>query len=363
MDRAGELSREALAAARGLGEPGALLAALNGRFAGVLGPEAVDERLSVASELADLAQQQGDGFFQARGVGYQTSALLDMGDMAGVDACIETNGRLAEEFHLPFVRYVHGARRAMRTLFEGRLADGERLSGEVFALGQQLQYSHTAPAHLMQRLMLEGTGRGLEGIGPLLEGLCEQYRWSRFWPCCRAWACCERGELRQARELFELVAEDGFTALGRETFGPLAAVALAARTCAKLEDDKRAAVLYNRLLPHARLNVGALAAFACYGSASRYLGLLATSLERWDEAAGHFEDALAMDEKMGARPWVALTQHDYATMLMKRGDAGDRERALQLVGEALGTAQELGMARLAEQCLALKMEVQGILEA
>ena len=38
------------------------------------------------------------------------------------------------------------------------------------------------------------------------------------------------------------------------------------------------------------------------GSVSRYLAVLATLLERFDEATRHFEDALAMNENMGARP-------------------------------------------------------------
>jgi hypothetical protein len=50
-------------------------------------------------------------------------------------------------------------------------------------------------------------------------------------------------------------------------------------------------------------------------------------------------------------------------MLVGRTEPGDRERALELVDQTLGTAEELGMTRLAEQALALKVEVQGILKA
>jgi hypothetical protein len=50
-------------------------------------------------------------------------------------------------------------------------------------------------------------------------------------------------------------------------------------------------------------------------------------------------------------------------MLVRRGEAGDEERVLELIGHALDTAEELGMTRLAEQALALKVRVQGILKA
>ena len=67
---------------------------------------------------------------------------------------------------------------------------------------------------------------------------------------------------------------------------------------------------------------------------------------RWDEAEQHFHDALALNTRMGARPWVAYTQYDYATMLLARNQPGDQEKAQELLALALTTAHELGMALL-----------------
>jgi hypothetical protein len=50
-------------------------------------------------------------------------------------------------------------------------------------------------------------------------------------------------------------------------------------------------------------------------------------------------------------------------MLIRRGEEGDQERALELIGQALNTAEQLGMTRLTEQALALKVRVQGMLKA
>jgi class 3 adenylate cyclase len=47
-------------------------------------------------------------------------------------------------------------------------------------------------------------------------------------------------------------------------------------------------------------------------------------------------------------------------MVMRRDAPGDKERGLQLVGEALDAAQELGMVLLMEQALTLKLKAQGI---
>jgi tetratricopeptide (TPR) repeat protein len=131
---------------------------------------------------------------------------------------------------------------------------------------------------------------------------------------------------------------------------------------AALRDVPRAAVLYGILLPSASLNAASPVAYSL-GSVSRYLGALATTLGRFEDAERHFKEALAMNERTGARPFLAFTQHEYAAMLLTRGDPADRDRALDLVNRALATAQELGMARLAQQALALKLKAQGIVSA
>ena len=93
--------------------------------------------------------------------------------------------------------------------------------------------------------------------------------------------------------------------------------------CTFLGDKARASILYQLLLPYAGRNVVIGAAAACYGSLSRYLGALATTLEHWDEAERHFEDALAMNARMEAWPWLAHTQYRYATMLLARDQSGE----------------------------------------
>ncbi len=78
------------------------------------------------------------------------------------------------------------------------------------------------------------------------------------------------------------------------------------------------------------------------------LGLLAACLQRWDEAAGHFEAAMACCRRLDARPMLARTEYEYGRMLLARGD---ETRARELIASARGTAIELempGLLRLAE---------------
>jgi tetratricopeptide (TPR) repeat protein len=116
--------------------------------------------------------------------------------------------------------------------------------------------------------------------------------------------------------------------------------------CAYLRDRGTAQKLYDELLPFADLNVVGVAELA-RGTVMRSLGVLATVLGRSDDAVRHFEAALDANQRMGGRPWLARTQHEYAQMLLARDAPGDRDRAGDMLVAALETARALGMATLA----------------
>ena len=59
-------------------------------------------------------------------------------------------------------------------------------------------------------------------------------------------------------------------------------------------------------------------------AADRLLGLLSQTMGKPDQAAAHFEDAMAFCRKAGYRPELAWTCCDYADMLRERDAEGDR---------------------------------------
>jgi hypothetical protein len=77
-------------------------------------------------------------------------------------------------------------------------------------------------------------------------------------------------------------------------------------------------------------------------------------MERWDDAETHFEEALAMNFRLGARPFVAHTQHEYAEMLLARGGDQDPQRVARLLRDGVSTAGELGMESLVRQIGAIE---------
>jgi hypothetical protein len=92
----------------------------------------------------------------------------------------------------------------------------------------------------------------------------------------------------------------------------------------------------------------------CFGSVSHALGQLAAMLERWGEAADHYEKALEGNAGLGARLFLANTQIAYARMLCQRAEPEDEGRARELIDEALSTCRELQLANLEGKALRVR---------
>jgi DNA-binding CsgD family transcriptional regulator len=114
--------------------------------------------------------------------------------------------------------------------------------------------------------------------------------------------------------------------------------------CSALGDAETAAAVYSELAPYSGKNIQIGHLVTCQGSADRYLGMLAATLGEWSRAEEHFEAALALNERLGARTWFAHTMVEYARMLLARSAGTDRARAAALLGDAVQLAEECGLA-------------------
>ena len=159
--------------------------------------------------------------------------------------------------------------------------------------------------------------------------------------------------------VFESLAADDFTSIPLDAQW-IVSFALLAETAAFLGDVERAELLYEELAPYDGINVIAGRAAASNGPVARELALLAETMGRVDDAQRHYDDALKMTERMGDRPFGAKTRFELARLLLKRDGEGDRDRALDLLRDAVETAQEIGMEELVREALAARLEAQGL---
>ena len=188
----------------------------------------------------------------------------------------------------------------------------------------------------------------LKELEPVVRYFVQQHSVAAAWRPGLALIYSELGRWKEARTEFEHLAQHDFTDIPQDALW-MASITYLVDVCTFLGDRTRAAILHQLLQPYAERTVVVGTAAACYGALARYLGALATTLERWDEAERHFEDALAMNARMEAWPWLAHTQYQYATMLRVRQQSGDSEKAQDLLKAALLTASELDMRALEER--------------
>jgi DNA-binding CsgD family transcriptional regulator len=262
-----------------------------------------------------------------------------------VDADIEAKERLAEALRSPDKLFMVTSWRAMRAVLEGRFVEGERLAQQAQEWGQRLQAYGVDGAFGIQMFTIRRAQGRLREIAPVLRLLVQREAEASTWRLGLAVLYSELDMQAETRAEFERLAEDNFSALPLDALW-LGSMSFLADVCAYLGDAARAAVLYTLLRPYAGHTITVSSAVACYGAASRYLGLLAATMTRWEDATQHFEDALEMNARMNARPWLAYTQYQYADMLLSRQQRGDRYKAASLLHAALDTARELGMRTL-----------------
>jgi tetratricopeptide (TPR) repeat protein len=274
---------------------------------------------------------------------HRAEALLEVGEMSHAKAEVETMAKLARELRQPSQNWFVSELRAHHALVEGRLVDADRLIHEALALGEQSQHWSARVAYRMQLYLLRRHQGRLEELAETFEAhqSAFQYRTYPVFDCILARFYDELGRDAEARVRFEALASDVFAGLPFDEEWLLGR-SLLAETARSLGDTLRAQALYGKLLPYAdRVAVGIPEIST--GSVSRYLGLLAWTIGLQDEAERHFEDALAMNSRIGARPWLAHTQEDYARLLLERDGSGDAVKAEELLASALVTYRELGM--------------------
>lgn len=347
VDRSTRVQAQAVAVARRLGEPGILAGALGAGLSARWRPERLGERIEAARETVRLAEQAGDSELVFEGLSWQLFDLLGAADMPAVRTTLEYHSQLAGELRQPFYHYIGVSFRATLALLEGRFDLAERLAREALELGRR-QGLDAIGVFSLQMFSIERERGRLGQIAPLLERFLAGAQSGSVWQPGLMLLYIEVGRYEAARSEFEKLSADDFAAVPRDGLW-VTCLAYLAEVCAALDDAERAEGLYRHLLPYTGHNVVAGTTVACYGAADRFLGLLAATAGDRDSAAGHFEAALALDRRTGARPSLAHGQYQLAALRLAADPLANRTEAALLLKEAAATAGELGMSTLSAQ--------------
>jgi DNA-binding SARP family transcriptional activator len=349
------LSREAVDAARQLGDHATLSYALDARITAILWPENAPQRLELADELLLIAARVGDRERLLQAHYSRLFALLDLGDLAQVHSELEVVAALARELRQPAHLWFAVVTDATLALFEGRFVEAERLIDEAAALGERAQRSDAVLSRRVQLFTLGWQRGDLDGLESMLRQSLADYPARPMFRCMLTLLQAELGDESSARRELDALAADRFGALPL-TNEWLFSMGFLAEAAARIRHGDAAATIHELLLPHSALNAST-ADYIATGSVARPLGLAATAIGDRGPAAAHLEDALEANARMGAVPWTARTQLDLAVALMERRTWGDLERARTLLGACVPVLRGLGMRLCVERAESLEARV------
>ncbi len=346
-----ELSRVAMEMAERLKDPGALVMGLHARQMALCGPAGVTERLALGTRMIDLAAGTGEPVDEMWGRLWRIDAMFELGSMAALDAELEELAQLVRRVPLPIARWQLARLRGARAQMAGRFEEAERRAEEALAVGTAL--------HAVEPLfwILDGElGRRNEerlatskmfGERPGME--VAQAELGHIYLAL--------GQIDEAREQYERLRPSLRTLPMVSSW--VAIMARATELAAAFDDTEMAGWIYERLLPLAPYCIsGGAGTLACLGSVSWCLGVLAACLDRLGDADRHCRDAEAMNERIGARPYLAHVQCEHARVLLRRGGERDRAEALRLAEVSARTARALGMQPLLRKATQLVADIR-----
>ena len=336
-----EVCEESIRIARRIQDPATLAYALAAAESGLVGPDTARRRADEAAEMIAIAKRIGDPERLFDGYEHRYWAAWELGDPDQRAADLSALTAVAEELRQPAQLWSALSAQTVLALSEGRFSEAARLMERASSTGQRALRWNVVSSGRLQDFALRREHDQLEGLELELPGVVHEFPSPLIHGAVLAYVHARLGQPAEANAILaDLTGHDLLDWHADEEW--LASICLLAEVCAMIGDQARGAYLYELLVPHVSLNAVAIQDVA-FGSVDRPLGLLAALGGRSTDAEQHFEQALSMNTRMGADPWVAHTEQEYARMLADGPGPGDGDRARELATRALSGYRRLGM--------------------
>ena len=319
--RRDQLHRDAIAMARRIGDARTLALVLTQRCVAQWTPAPLAERRAQLREAVALAGELGDPLLKGHTAFLSVQLAMNIGDVGQADRDLERLRAIADELAQPFMRWYYMVARAKRYSISGPGEEAERAAFAALEVGRRCGHPDSMLWFLGQIVaarFVHGTlDRGDPHMPSLIAAAGESIPTSPEITPSRASPLligsgmsailCEVGRFEDARGHFEFVMRVGLDDLPSD-YQALTIPVYASIACAQLGDRRRAGRLYEILEPERDRLVSTGASW--FGATTHYLGLLAATLERPDEADAYFDAAQRTYRSMDARPWLARLSSD-----------------------------------------------------
>lgn len=346
---------ESRAIAEAAGDPESLASAIQAEWSSLHGPDHVDERYRLASDLFSRRCLGATAETTLVSHLFGVYSALEYGDCPSADTHVAAFRKVAAQLRQPQGLWFATMLDAMKAQLRGDFQLAAELQARFTALGATANDAnavHSALAHATYLAYVKGD---VAALLPAAEQIAERFPSVDVWKAAVVWMMALLGKTDGARLRLDAFGHHWF-ATHRQRMDFNGTLCLLGEAAALVGDRDLAHLIYERLLPlatrHVLLGLGTL----CWGSAARVLGMLAASLGHSRDAIRHLRQAVVLNDRIDARPWRAHSQVELGRLLAMGGATGhDESRAL--LGEALASAQLLGMTNLEDRIHALMLPV------
>jgi DNA-binding CsgD family transcriptional regulator len=366
-ERAGEVSRDALAAAESSGDPLALVDALRARQLACSAPEGVAERVGLARRMLAAADTTGSAWMEMWARLWRIDTLFETGQLRSIQHELSDLGACLERVRGPIGRWHLLMASATLAQATGRFTEAVRLAGEAFKLMSEMSHLIAFGGYsvILSQVSLH-IGFDASGMMEFFDGLPDQVRpevvdttrgLATVFPALTlAMIRLDQGDRAGAEAAYALAGPP-------RSWTPSPAMRMAAwghglALAISLDRTDDIEFLATRFEPFRGQHVANGAGPGVYmGPVELQLGMAAAALGRLDAAAADLEAAVSICEANGARGYGVQASVELAAALARRRAPGDPARARAVVGRVEGEASRLGMAPSTARISALRAQL------
>jgi DNA-binding NarL/FixJ family response regulator len=352
-DRAGPVSRDALAAAESAADPVALVDALRARQLACCAPEGLAERIVLAGRMLEAAEVLGSAWAEMWGRMWRIDTLFETGQLRLIQRELTDLSSCLDRLSGPVGRFQYLELAATLALATGRFAEAERLAREGFKLFSDMGHPAAFGA-LAVILSQSGAHIGMDraGLVDLFDHIPAHLRpetvdttqgVATIFPALTL-------TLIRLHQGDRAGAEAALALAGPiRSWTPSPAMRMAAwghalMVAIDLGRTQDIEFLASQLEPFRGQHAANGAGPGVYmGPVELQTGLAAAALGRLDAAVRDLEAAVSICDANGARGYAVQARVELAAALARRQAPGHLSTAQALLDAAAGEAEQLGM--------------------
>jgi DNA-binding winged helix-turn-helix (wHTH) protein len=321
-DRHAQMTIEALALARKADDRDALAAALSARAEYLRGPIGANDRIVILAELYEITRVDNNVADRLLQKTQMITALLELGDLARLDAENESCREIAFQTGLPHFMWHAESTDSMRALMRGEIKANVHLADRY----QQVQRL-TKDANVTQEFAAQEIFRQVEmdrsrEVLPFVVDFAQQQQLVLTWSAALAWIQWDAGYFTESLATLARLGSSGIEAQSRETGGGIGIGGLA-ELISKIGEREDQELLYQLIAPIRNCSATAGYGWLYFGSFARYSGLLADSLGFYSDAVEDLRQAIIIESKRGAQVWQGYAEIDLTVVLHRAGAPSD----------------------------------------